>query len=83
LILAVNCAQAAAICFCTSLGTGPKTDGGFDLALTELSGAFVVVVGTDRGAAILDGIPGRVETEQDRVAAARGRPRDGGADPQP
>ena len=37
-IIAVNCAQAAATCFCTSMKTGPKAVRGFDLALTELAG---------------------------------------------
>jgi ferredoxin len=69
-LIAVNCAQAAATCFCPSMGTGPKADGGYDLALTELPGAFVVEVGTDRGAAILDGIPCREATEDDRRVAA-------------
>src|SRR5207342_2370534 len=35
-IVAVNCAQAGATCFCTSMGTGPRASSGFDLALTEL-----------------------------------------------
>ena len=35
-IVAVNCGQAAATCFCVSMGTGPRAEAGFDLALTEL-----------------------------------------------
>ena len=31
-IIAVNCGQAAATCFCTSMRTGPKAVRGFDLA---------------------------------------------------
>ena len=38
-IVAVNCTQAASTCFCTSMGTGPRVRGGYDLALTELVGA--------------------------------------------
>src|SRR6476469_8383743 len=34
-IVAVNCGQAAATCFCVSMDTGPKAASGFDLALTE------------------------------------------------
>ena len=51
-IVAVNCAQSAATCFCASMGTGPGAESGFDLALTEISsGAHrpVVEVGTERG----------------------------------
>lgn len=52
LIVAVNCTQAAPTCFCTSMGTGPRVFGGFDLALTELPEGFVVEVGSDHGAEI-------------------------------
>jgi ferredoxin len=34
--IAVECGQSAPTCFCTSMGTGPGADGGFDLSLTEL-----------------------------------------------
>ena len=36
-----------------SMGTGPRSRGGFDLALTELSDGFVVEVGSDAGAEVL------------------------------
>ena len=53
-IVAVNCGQAAATCFCVSMDTGPKATAGFDLALTEVledgGHAFVVEVGSERGA---------------------------------
>jgi len=53
LIVAVNCTVAAATCFCTSMGTGPRCSTGFDLALTELDDGYVVEIGSDRGAAIV------------------------------
>ena len=60
-VLAVNCGQAGGTCFCTSMGTGPRAQDGFDLALTEVSeGArhyFVVEVGSDLGAGVLDRVP--------------------------
>ncbi len=52
-IVAVNCTLAAPTCFCTSMKTGPKCDAGFDLALTEIDDGFVVEVGSDRGADVL------------------------------
>ena len=52
-VVAVQCTQASATCFCASMGTGPRSRGGFDLALTELSDGFVVEVGSDAGAEIL------------------------------
>ena len=35
-IVAVNCTEPGATCFCTSMGTGPEAGPGYDLALTEL-----------------------------------------------
>jgi ferredoxin len=55
-IAAVNCGRAAATCFCTSMDTGPAVTGGFDLALTELPGGFVVEVGSERGGEAVAGI---------------------------
>jgi sulfhydrogenase subunit beta (sulfur reductase) len=37
-LVAVHCSEPAATCFCTSMGTGPRATGGYDLALTELLG---------------------------------------------
>ncbi|MGB2605812.1 MAG: 4Fe-4S dicluster domain-containing protein [Candidatus Sulfotelmatobacter sp.] len=56
-IIAVQCTQASATCFCASMGTGPQVSNGFDLVLTELLGSeghrFLVDAGSDRGAEIL------------------------------
>ncbi len=56
-VVIAECGVPAATCFCTSMGTGPGADGGFDLSLTELDdGAghrFVVRVGSERGAEVL------------------------------
>jgi sulfhydrogenase subunit beta (sulfur reductase) len=38
-IIAVQCAQAGGSCFCVSMGTGPRAEQGFDLAVTELIAA--------------------------------------------
>jgi sulfhydrogenase subunit beta (sulfur reductase) len=71
-IVAVNCTQAGANCFCASLGTGPKASSGFDLALTEILGdrhSLVVEVGSELGAAILEQVPHSEATVEDRSAA--------------
>ena len=68
-IIAVNCAQAAATCFCTSMKTGPKAVRGFDLALTELADVFLVEVATDRGRDIMADVPCR-EADGDGLGAA-------------
>lgn len=70
-IIAVNCAQAAATCFCASMQTGPKAERGFDLALTELPEQFLIEVATDRGAEMLKDLPLRPATGEELGAAAR------------
>jgi sulfhydrogenase subunit beta (sulfur reductase) len=62
-IVAVNCTRPGGTCFCASMGTGPKADSGFDLAMTEIIGKdshyFVVEVGSEAGADLIKGIPCR------------------------
>jgi sulfhydrogenase subunit beta (sulfur reductase) len=72
-IVAVNCGQAAATCFCVSMDTGPKATSGYDLALTEVledgGHGFVVDVGSQRGAEVLAELRHR-EAEARELAAA-------------
>ncbi|TYB43922.1 4Fe-4S dicluster domain-containing protein [Actinomadura chibensis] len=82
-IVAVNCTEPGETCFCVSMGTGPQAGPGYDLALTELTGEdgprYIVDVGTDAGALVLDGIgaapadPGDVDRARAEVTAAAGR----------
>ena len=70
-IVAVNCARAASTCFCTSMGTGPKAAGPYDLALTELGdGRFYAEASGDRGASVLAALP-RTPAQDVDVRAAR------------
>ncbi|MBI3864134.1 MAG: 4Fe-4S dicluster domain-containing protein [Planctomycetia bacterium] len=75
LIVAVNCTQAAATCFCTSMNTGPRCTAGFDLALTELPAGFIVEAGSDRGTALAARLPLREAGEQDLAQADEVRER--------
>lgn len=71
LIIAVNCSQAAETCFCTSMGTGPRCQTSFDLALTELTGGFLVRIGSEAGADILSKVSTRsVEPVESEAAEA-------------
>jgi sulfhydrogenase subunit beta (sulfur reductase) len=74
-IVAVNCAQAAATCFCVSMETGPKATSGFDLSLTEVledgRHDFVVEVGSERGADVLAEIAHREAQPGELQAAER------------
>jgi ferredoxin len=61
-LVAVNCGTPGGTCFCTSMGTGPRAEAGYDLALTELLDGehrFVVEIGSERGAGVLAEIPSR------------------------
>ncbi|MGI9450402.1 MAG: 4Fe-4S dicluster domain-containing protein [Geminicoccaceae bacterium] len=73
-IVAVNCGEAAPTCFCTSMGSGPKVERDFDLALTELDPGgdhrFLVEIGTDLGRDLLATLPHRHATQTDVDAAA-------------
>ncbi len=73
-VVAVNCFEPGGTCFCVSMGTGPKAEAGYDLALTE----------------ILDGEPslprrGRQRAREPRsCASSPRRPAvDGGPSPRP
>jgi ferredoxin len=69
LLVAVNCSRSAATCFCASMGTGPAVTGGADLILTELTDGFVVRVGTQAGAKVINGLSERQPTPEERAAA--------------
>jgi ferredoxin len=73
LLIAVNCAQAAATCFCSSMGTGPKAHGGYDLALTELLDAgshrFLLETGSDKGEALVAALSTEAASEADLATA--------------
>jgi ferredoxin len=71
-IVAVNCFEPSGTCFCVSMGTGPKADAGYDLALTEIldgTHRLLVEVGSDRGAELLRELPSREAELADLEAA--------------
>ncbi|MEM2906329.1 MAG: hypothetical protein QW587_11445, partial [Candidatus Bathyarchaeia archaeon] len=55
-VIALNCSKANEYCFCTSFGSGPELNSGYDLLLTNLGDTFLVEVGSDVGAAMIDGL---------------------------
>jgi ferredoxin len=73
-IVAVNCFEPGGTCFCVSMGTGPKAEAGYDLALTEIlegEHRLLVEVGSDRGAEVLRELPRRPADAADLAAAER------------
>jgi len=82
LLVAVSCTRSVSTCFCTSMGTGPEATEGYDLALTEQDGGFVLRAGSPAGEALRDVLapagatPEQLETERrDLDACARGMQR--------
>ncbi|MCU4653947.1 4Fe-4S dicluster domain-containing protein [Roseibacterium sp. SDUM158016] len=73
LIIAVNCRVSAETCFCASMGSGPRADAGYDLALSELgTGAqtrFLIEVGSAAGSALLEALDVAPATEADLAEA--------------
>ena len=68
-ILAVNCGEPAATCFCSSMSTGPEASHGFDLALTEVirdgCREFIIQVGSETGEAMLQAVESRDANGED------------------
>ncbi len=73
-LVAVNCGTPGGTCFCTSMGTGPRAESGYDLVLTELLDGehrFLAEVGSERGAEVLAGLAGVEVTQDDLDASAQ------------
>ncbi|MET7481687.1 4Fe-4S dicluster domain-containing protein [Streptomyces sp. NPDC005538] len=83
LLIAAECTEPGATCFCVSTGGGPAADPGYDLALTEVvdedGHRFFVRVGSEAGARLLEQVPHRTPdtvteaTARTSVEAARDR----------
>jgi len=73
-VVAVNCTEPGGLCFCASMNTGPACRSGYDLSLTERSSgdavSYLVEVGSDAGAQVLDATPHRPAEPAERQAAA-------------
>ncbi len=85
-IVALNCSVAGGTCFCASMKTGPKVEGGFDIALTEIvvdeERRFLAEAASGPGRDVLARLPRRPATTEemeasravlDRTAGAMGR----------
>jgi len=73
-VVAVQCVEPGGTCFCASMGTGPKAEQGYDLALTEILDGehrFLIEAGSRRGAEILGELPGREPADEDLEAARK------------
>jgi sulfhydrogenase subunit beta (sulfur reductase) len=72
-IVAVTCGHPGGTCFCVSMGTGPRPDAGFDIALTEIVDGeghrFLAEAGSTVGAEVLAALPSRPAATADEEAA--------------
>jgi sulfhydrogenase subunit beta (sulfur reductase) len=72
-IVAANCVYVGKMCFCASMGTGPRATRGFDIALTELQQKgehfFFVEVGSEKGRELMSAVPHRVAERRHSDAA--------------
>jgi ferredoxin len=74
-LVAVQCGEPAATCFCASTGDGPTPSAGYDIALAELANGFVAVAGSAKGDAVLTGLDLSPATPQ-QIDAARQQGKD-------
>lgn len=74
-LIAAQCGQSAATCFCTSMKTGPRAENGFDLGLTEIldndKHHFVVEIGSEQGSAVMEKIRHQPATLNDERQAKK------------
>jgi sulfhydrogenase subunit beta (sulfur reductase) len=56
-LVAVSCTRSVSTCFCTSMDSGPRVTEGFDLALTEVEGGFVLRSGSAAGEEVASALP--------------------------
>jgi ferredoxin len=72
-LVAVQCTQSAATCFCASMGTGPEVRGAVDLVLTEIIHGgdhwFLAEAGSERGSEVLAELDCRPAAEEDCCSA--------------
>jgi ferredoxin len=73
-IVAVNCTEPGALCFCASMDSGPEARGGYDLCLTECiddaAHFFLVAAGSPAGEDVLADTPAQAATAEDVTTAS-------------
>jgi sulfhydrogenase subunit beta (sulfur reductase) len=75
-IIVVNCSYSGGNCFCVSTGDGPEAKQGFDIAMTEIDGGFVITQSNAKAEKILTAlnlslaIPSRIEQAQQGIKRA-------------
>ncbi|MDT0467388.1 4Fe-4S dicluster domain-containing protein [Streptomyces gibsoniae] len=72
-LVAVECTEPGATCFCVSMDAGPAVDAGYDLVLTEVldeaGHRFLCRSGSEEGTAVLAELPRRTVDDTTRTSA--------------
>jgi ferredoxin len=72
-LVAVNCTDPSGVCFCDSMGTGPRAGAGFDLSLTEVTAGgrecLLVEAASERGVEVLNEMEHSPSNKEVREAA--------------
>ena len=76
-LIGLGCNQPCSTCFCTSVGSGPFDPAGLDILLTDLGSAYLAQAATEKGAALLQGVPQGTEPSAVRSVPG-GNPEEGG-----
>ncbi|MBS7645458.1 MAG: 4Fe-4S dicluster domain-containing protein [Candidatus Bathyarchaeia archaeon] len=69
--VALTCTEVDRACFCSSMGTGPSPDQGYDLLLTRLGGRYLAEAGSPEGEEILNLVEGEEAEPKDYEAKHR------------
>lgn len=75
-LVSVDCMAAHETCFCTALGGRPFAEDGFDLNLTPLDGGYLVEVGSEKGAQVVEAAGDAVSPATDEQRGQRDERRD-------
>ncbi|MCE5242968.1 MAG: 4Fe-4S dicluster domain-containing protein [Syntrophobacteraceae bacterium] len=69
-LVGLACNQSCPTCFCTSVGTGPFDASGLDVLLVDVGEGYTTRAVTEKGKALLEGIPEAAPASQTALAAA-------------
>ncbi|KON27449.1 hypothetical protein AC481_04775 [miscellaneous Crenarchaeota group archaeon SMTZ-80] len=64
-IVALNCVEPSEYSFCSSMGTGPFLNEGYDILLTDIGTYYLVEIGTDIGKQLVKGLNLTAASEAD------------------
>jgi len=64
-IVALNCVEPSGHSFCSSMGTGPYLNEGYDILLTDIGTKYLLEIGTKTGSSLVEGLKLRTAQKED------------------